>query len=167
MAWGHFQANGHKFDLGHLDPFTVRLESALPSGGHWRLRVSFGAHVFTRSWMDGDPPEMHFQDGATSRCFCPKRCAHSVYLPEVFRRAALGRVFLTSKERFAFVANPPGAAQPYSVFFKMRRATKNYDALVDVVSAYERPHLKGVKGMPFQRAVDLIASGAGFEWPKK
>jgi len=65
------------------------------------------------------------------------------------------------------VANPPGAAQPYSVFFKMRRATKNYDALVDVVSAYERPHLKGVKGMPFQRAVDLIASGAGFEWPKK
>jgi len=165
MKWGKRTFDGTRYDLTHLDPYEVEIP-AFGDGTAVRARVVSGAHVFTQGWNDGDPEAFLFMDGQTRRRFCPDRHAHSVHLRGILERAVGARVLLSPQRRFIVLGNPPGAASPYAVCFKMRAASKNYDAIIDLVSAHERPHLAKMPGIGFAELASLIVSGR-FQWPKK
>lgn len=165
MKWGKRTFDGQRYDLTHLDPSELIVPEAPPEG-ELRIRVSFGAHVFTQGWKPGDPEAFKFMDGSTARKFCPERHAHSIHLKGILERSVGGRVLLSPQRRFIVMGNPPGATFPYAVCFTMRRGTKNYDALMDVVSAHERPHLQKMPGIEFHKLTRLIVGGS-FQWPKK
>jgi hypothetical protein len=164
MQWGKRTFAGQRYDLMHLDPRTVEVPATATTAAA-RVRVLFGAHVFTQSWKDGDPEDFKFMDGGTPRRFCPDRHAHSVHLPGIIERSTAARVLISPQRRFIILGNPPGVAFLYAVCFRMRPVS-NYDALIEVVSAHERPRLDKMPGIPFAELVELVSSRR-FEWPKK
>jgi hypothetical protein len=164
MKWGKRTFGGNRYDLTHLDPCDLVVPQAEDLLA-LKVRVEFGAHVFTQSWKDGDSEDFKFMDGGTPRRFCPDRHAHSVHLPGIIERSVDGRVLLSPQRKFIVLGNPPGASFPYAVFFTMRQGGK-FDALVDVVSAHERPRLQEMPGVSFAELTELIASGR-FQWPKR
>jgi len=167
MNWGKRSFGGVRYDLTHLDPATVTVSCPKGERADLTVRIQFGAHVFSQSWKVGDPEDMKCMDGTTARCFCPIRYGHSLHLASIVERGLNGRVLVSPQRKFVLFGNPPGVAQPYSVFFLMR-GLKNppFDGAVDVVSAYERPHLRPMPGMAGYDLLDMMRAGK-FQWPKK
>jgi hypothetical protein len=168
VQWGKRNFGGQRWDLTHLDPMTLMVPHTTVGAPAVKVRVQFGCHVFTETWRPGDPADHQMMDGRTPRCFCPDRFSHSQHLPALMQNAPASRVLFSPQERFVMPGNPPGITFPYAVFFKMRQGTKGeFDAILDVVSAHERPHLRPMKGKTFQWLAMHIASGQPMIWPKK
>lgn len=168
LKWGKRRFGGQTYDLTHLDPTSFAVPNATPGLADYRVRVEYGAHVFTKTWTHDAASDHKMHDGGTPRCFCPVRYSHSLHLPAIVPLAASGRIFFSSQQRFVLVGNPPGVAYPYAIFFKLNTATNgDYDALMTVVSAHERPNLAHMKAKPFPWIIDYMRSGRPFIWPKK
>lgn len=144
MSWGSFLFNGAACDLTHLDPFTIAVTPKAPAAPTYKVLVTFGHHTFTRDWKEGVDDEAHkFTAGGDVRCFCPERFPLSQQLPGIVRGGANGKAYFTQGRNFMFVEGIPGLKGPYAVFFNLERARNlpGVDALMFVVSAYEKPGL--------------------------
>jgi hypothetical protein len=143
MIWGSRRINGVVYDLRHLDSFDMPVATQHPEVSTYNIRVSFGAHTFTRSLELDDTPDLHVQDGGVTRCFCVNRHGYSMHLPELVRASTRGRAYFGNKEmRYLLVEALPGLNSPYVIAFTVQKAKeKSHDATMFVVSAHERPDL--------------------------
>ncbi len=167
MQWGRRHHGGVLYDLTHLDPFIAEI----PIDGDVepiKARVRFGSHVFTTEWSVNYIDDYKVMDGATPRCFCPIRYAHSVHLRGLVERHCAGRVLFDSQRKLVLLGNPPGVLSPYAIFFTMTKAKHDrYELDIVVVSAHEHPRLSTTLGMPFPKLATIVASGQPIPWPQK
>jgi hypothetical protein len=136
----------------------------------YTVRVSFGAHCFTRDAEYGDTPDFHFKDGGTIRFFCPIRHAYSIHLPDIVRNAAKGNAYFgNGHEKYLLVEKVDGMNAPYVAAFKIEKAkSRGIHASMFVVSAHTRPNLP--QNLPTIRLATLVAltvQGKAVARPKK
>jgi hypothetical protein len=170
MSWGSRHIAGVVYDLQHLNPFDMTATPQHVGAGTYKVRVSFGAHTFTRKLEPTDTPDLHFLDGGETRCFCTKRHGYSIHLPEIVRNGVTGRAYFGNRDmRYLFVEQLPCLNPPYVVAFKVERAKdRSHDATMFVVSAHERPglplHLPAIK---VGTLISLTMQGKEIVRPKK
>ena len=165
MSWGKRKIAGTEYNLTHLNPFILPVNLGERTV---RLQVSFGAHAFTREFVDGDTPDLKFMDGNTARTFCIDRYGHSLRLPEAVCQAVNGLVCL-SKNKLVLNTSLPGLAGPYLVVFDIRRANgKRFEAKLHVRTAHHRPNLdQNLPCAKFSVVVANVISGRPIRWTKK
>lgn len=106
-----------------------------------KVRVKFGSHCFTRDVAAQDHADFHFQDGKTTRTFCARRHGWSLDLPALVRAARGGYAYSNGHKR-NFLLITPQNGSPYAAFFNLNSVrSKKLDAVMTVVSAYEKPNL--------------------------
>lgn len=141
MSWGQFVVRGTPYDLTHLDPFTMTVRPQAAGAPIRRVRVKFGSHCFTRDVDVQDHSDFHFQDGKATRTFCLMRHRWSLDLPALIRAARSGYAYSNGHKRNFLLVKPQNGA-PYTAFFNVNAVrSKKLDAVMTVVSAYEKPNL--------------------------
>lgn len=157
LSWGVKNIQGAVYDLTHLEPFTLRVRPQLPRSPIFAVRVQFGSHCFTRELAANDHDDFHVQDGRVVRCFCPARHGWSLQLPQIIRSAAGGHAYKSLNKNYLLVKDTLGV--PYVVCFDVVKArSKKYDAVMTVVSAYQKPNLpKQLPAIPFVALVSRIS----------
>jgi hypothetical protein len=138
MPRNPFTFNGQPHSLAHLEPFTISVTPKAPGAPTFRVLVNFGHHTFTREVQPGDDPTHLYTVDGDVRCFCPIRHGLSANLPDIVQGS--NKAYLSEGYNYLFVENLPGLTGPYAVFFTVQRAgtIKNVDAILRVVSAYEK-----------------------------
>jgi hypothetical protein len=160
MSWGKRTIQGTEYTFHHLEPFTFIADGL-------RVRVSLGAHAFTRALKAGDAPELLFMDGKTPRTFCSTRYGHSLHLPAAIMNAASGYVY-NNQAKCILRGKLPGLSGPYVVAFEMRKSgTPKYDIKIQVVSAYHRHNVANMPRCTFSDAAAAILCGDAIIWIKK
>lgn len=165
MSWGKKKIAGTEYSLAHLDPFLLPLRINEKS---YRIQVSFGAHAFTREFVEGDTPDLLFMDGSTRRAFCIDRYGHSLRLPQAVCQAVNGDVCL-SKSKLVFNTSLPGLAGPYLVAFDVRADNaKRFDARLHVRTAHHRPNLApDLPRAKFSAVLTSVIANRPIRWTKK
>lgn len=160
MPWGNRTIQGTVYTFHHLQSFTL-VEKGI------RVRVSLGAHVFTRIRKPGDATDLLFKDGRTHRTFCQTRYGHSLHLPAAIMAGAAGYIF-SNHSKCVFKANLPGLSGHYVIAFEMRKSSSaKYDVKIQVVSAHHRPHTARMPRCTFDCAATALMNGAAVPWTKK
>ena len=170
MSWGSRRIAGVTYDLRHLDAFDLTVTPLHQGARTYVVRVSFGAHTFTRDLDPADTPDLRFMDGATARCFCVQRHGYSLHLPEIMRASVDGRAYFGNKDmRYLLLERLPGMNAPYVVAFKIARAKDRlHDPTMFVVSAHERPGLPpNLPAIRVGTLVSLTVQGKPILRPKK
>jgi hypothetical protein len=170
MNWGSRRIAGVVYDLRHLNPFDMTVTPQHTGAGTYKVRVSFGAHTFTRSLMRNDTPDLHFQDGRGIRCFCTKRHGYSINLPEIVRNSVNGHAYFGNKDmRYLLLEKLTELNSPYVVAFKVQRSKdRSHDATMFVVSAHERPGLPmDLPSIKVETMISLTMQGKPIDRPKK
>lgn len=123
------------------------------------VRVEFGAHCFTRELRDEDPAEFRFLDGRQYRCFCPDRHEMSRDLPALIKASSNGYAYHSTTKNYLLVEGRDGG--PYLTCFDLRKArSSQYDVLMFVVSAYQKPNLpRRLPATPFVALAGRVAAG--------
>ena len=165
MTWGKRKIAGTEYNLTHLDPFILPVNLGNRSV---RLQVSFGAHAFTREFVQGDTPDLRFMDGNVARTFCIDRYGHSLRLPEAVCQAVEGDVCF-SKNQLVLNTSLPGLTGPYLVVFDIRKtAGKRFDAKLHVRTAHHRPNLdQNLPYTKFRVVVANVIANRSIRWTKK
>jgi hypothetical protein len=159
-------------DLTHLDPFTIGITPKVEAAPTYKVLVSFGHHTFTRAFVEGqDRPAYLYEEGGDARCFCPDRFLASKGLPGLIGTASKGKAYFSQNRNYMLLDQPLGGA-PYAVFFNLERARsiKGVDALMFVVSAYEKPGLPPKRHLPaisYATLVSKVVRGEPVRRPKK
>jgi len=168
MSWGSKRIQGVDYDLTHLDGFDMIVTPQYKDAPSYSVRVGFGAHTFTKALEAGDTPDLHFQDGGQTRCFCPLRHSYSMHLPKIIQTSGTA-YFGNQGEKYLLVENLAGLNAPYVVAFKVAQANlANVDATMFVVSAHERPGLpKKLPAIGMGTLVSLTVQGKPIIRPKK
>jgi hypothetical protein len=169
-SFGKKRIAGVDYDLRHLDSFVMPVTATYAGAPTYRVRVVFGAHTFTRNLLHTDTPDFHYNDGGTTRCFCPVRHAYSLHLPRLVRAASNGDAFFGNKDmKYLLVESIPGLNAPYVIAFTMRKQlTRRADATMVVVSAHDRPGLPpNLPKLKLGTLVDLTMQEKPIERPKK
>ncbi len=170
MSWGRRRIAGVVYDLRHLDPFDMIVTPQHVGAAVYKVRVSFGAHTFTRKLKPTDTPDLHFPDGCETRCFCTKRHGYSIHLPEIVRASVNGRAYFGNRDmRYLLLDRLPGLNAPYVVAFKVAKAKdRSHDATMFVVSAHERPSLPSdLRVIKVGTLISLTMQGKPILRPKK
>lgn len=159
MKWGQFVVRGTPYDLTHLDPFIMTVRAQAQGAPIRRVFVKFGSHCFTRDVEPHDHKDFHFPDGRSVRTFCPVRHGWSQGLPAIVRAARSGYAYSSRQQNFLLVEPRSGA--PYTAFFNLEPArSKKLDAVMTIVSAYEKPNLPPeLPATPFVALVGRAATG--------
>ena len=169
MSWGRKQIRGQVYDLTHLDSFDMVVSH--DQRVSYKVRVTFGAHTFTRKLLDTDTPDFHFRDGGQIRCFCPIRHSYSAHLPGFVRAASNGKAFFGNKSQtYLLIENVPGLNAPYLIAFTMGKARgAKVDATMFIVSAHDRPGLQQQKlpKIGLSTLVHLTMTDRPIKRPKK
>lgn len=169
MSWRDRKIQGSVYRLGHLAPGLMTVPKA-DGNGFYRVRMTYGHHVFTRELEPQDTPDFHFPHEGEIRCFCLIRDSLSLQLPSIFQRAAKGgNAFFGETRNFLFVEHVPGLQGPYAVFFDIKPAReKGADAVIFVVSAYRKPNLpSNLPKIRFGTLVRKAASGERIRKPSR
>jgi hypothetical protein len=167
MSWGSKQIQGVRYDLSHLDTFTMDVPS--PTGGRpHRVRVSFGCHCFTRETTPADTPDLLIRTPDETRSFCPNRFADSVDIADVIRAAVGNNVHFSQTRNFVLVKRAAGQP-PYAIFFNIERGqSKGVDVAIFVVSAYPKSALPAkLPTIGFNVLVEKVARGLRINRPQK
>jgi hypothetical protein len=173
VKWQAFESGGQVFDLDHLSPFTITVTPKAEGAPSFKVLVTFGHHCFTREWQAGlDDAAMRYAVGREVRCFCTVRHGLSLGLPAIVNAAATGKVYFSQDRNYLIVEAVDGLAAPYAVFFKLEKAERahNADAVMFVVSAYEKRNLPAKSRLPSISFATLIAKtvrGERITPPKK
>lgn len=160
MSWKARTIQGTSYSFRHLEPFTFGLNGL-------RIRVSLGAHAFTREVKPGDAPQLLFMDGNSARTFCTTRYGHSLHLPAAIMAGAAAYVF-TNHKKFVFKQSLPGVPGSYVIAFEMRKsASPKYDIKMQIVSAHHRPSAAKMPRCLFDDAAQAVLNGNPVPWIKK
>lgn len=143
MRWGKKRIAGKDYDLGHLDPFTLKVTPKVEGADTYVVRTTFGFHTFTRDLTEEDKPDLHITHQGEKRCFCTDRYDLSRELPDLIRYASGGRVYFSQRANFLIVESLADKNAPYVAFFRIEKAKKadGYDVAMFVTSAHLRPAL--------------------------
>ncbi|MBZ9822369.1 hypothetical protein [Mesorhizobium sp. CA4] len=140
MNWPNRTIQGVSYDLRHLHPFTFDVTPQAQGAPTYRVRVTFGLHTFAREWRETDTSDFRVVDGTDLRCFCVDRHRLSLNLPAMITGSA--KAHFSQQHAYLVFRNVPECQGPYVAFFTMQRATtRGIDAVMSVVSAYEKPNL--------------------------
>lgn len=171
MKWPNKKIAGVIYPLDHLHPFIMRVSPKQPGAPSYRVRVSFGCHTFTKKLDGTETLDLVFVNGRERRCFCPLRHRLSLHLPGIIRGIATGKVCFSKYGNYIFPANVPGMVEPYGVVLNVTKAdSADYDVLLMVVSAHERPRFPKRPGqITFATLIGKTAKGEPVNWigPKK
>jgi hypothetical protein len=173
VKWQAFESGGQVFDLDHLSPFTITVTPKAEGAPSFKVLVTFGHHCFTREKLSGqDDAALRYAVGREVRCFCTARHGLSLGLPAIVNAAATGKVYFSQDRNYLIVEALDGLAAPYAVFFKLEKAERahNADAVMFVVSAYEKRNLPAKSRLPSISFATLIAKmvrGERITPPKK
>lgn len=160
MSWPNRSIQGTVYTFHHLAPFTFVQNGV-------RVRVSMGAHAFTREVKPGDAPALLFMDGNSPRTFCTTRYGHSLHLPAAIMNGAAAFVF-SNHRKFVFKERLPGVPGHYVIAFEMRKsASPKYDVKIQVVSAHHRPNAARMPRCTFDGAAAAVIAGTPVPWIKK
>lgn len=142
-------ANGQTYDLTHLDPLTLQVQSDMAKKTLC-VGVRFSNHCFTNEYDATAHPAgfpVLLDAGQRQRSFCHIRYDLSHQLPAIVQGLAHPRiqVWQTAERRnwvySMTVTNPAG---PYHVFFELRRShDRAYDLGMVVESAYPEDPARG------------------------
>lgn len=160
---------GTVYRLAHLAPGIVSVP-AKDGSKSFRVRITYGHHVFTRELEPQDTPDFHFHYHNETRCFCLIRHALSLHLPTIFRKAANGgKAYFGETRNFLFAENVPGLQGPYAIFFDIKKASEpGIDAVIFVVSAYHKPNLPpNLPKIRFDTLVRKASSGDIIQKPRR
>lgn len=158
VFWPDFTVNGCKYGLAHLQPFTVSVTPKSEGAPTYKVYVSFGLHTFSTEVDQNTPLESQIAHRGDVRCFCPIRHGLSLYLPSIIRNGVSGRAYFSQRNNHMLIHDLPGLAGPYAVFFNVQKAkSKEFDAAMFVVSAYEKPKLPSRGKLPAITFATLIA----------
>jgi len=173
MKWPTVEIAGRPYTLGHLSPFTIAVTPRADGAPSFKVLVTFGHHCFTREWQEGqDDIALRYTVGRDVRCFCTVRHRLSLALPAIVNAAATGKVYFSQDRNYLIVEAVDGLSGPYAVFFKMEKPERvhNADAIMFVVSAYEKRNLPARSRLPsisFATLVAKTARGERITPPKK
>jgi hypothetical protein len=171
MKWPNKKIAGVIYRLDHLHPFMITVTPKQPGAPTYRVRASFGFHTFTKELDGRETPDLVFVNGRERRCFCRVRHGLSCHLPGIIRAVATGKVCFGKYGNYFISANVPGMTEPYGVFLNVTKAdSADYDVLLMVVSAHERPHFPKRPGqITFATLIGKTARGESITWigPKK
>lgn len=160
MQWPTFESAGQLYNLGHLSPFIVAVVPKADGAPSFKVLVTFGHHCFTREWLEGQDDTMwRYVVGRDVRCFCTVRHQQSLALPAIVNAAATGKVYFSRDRNYLIVESVDGLSGPYAVFFKLEKAKRahNADAVMFVVSAYEKRNLPAKSRLPSISFATLVA----------
>lgn len=152
---------GATYDLSHLEPFVFPLTVSYID---YRVRVTFGCHVFTEKLRPEHTPDLRYTYKGEDRAFDVGRYNLSKHLPGLIQSQNTHSVYHSRNEGSFFilkgVGTSPGNA-PYAVFFRSSRYNEgDADVLVKVVSAYEKPKMtKFAQPVRFTNLVEALAKG--------
>jgi hypothetical protein len=139
-----------EYDLTHLNPFTIDIQAKAEGAKAYRVLVSFGHHTFTKRFEEGIDPDalIHIEDGER-RCFCQDRYTASKGLRSLIYHNRKGKAYFSNKHNFMLIDQPLGG-HPYAVFFTLQRERniQNVDAIMFIISAYEKPNLPAKSSLP-------------------
>lgn len=155
-----FESEGLIYDLNHLSPFTIAVTPKANGAPTFTVLLTFGHHCFTREWREGtDDSALRYAIDRDVRCFCPERYALSLALPAIVKAAATGKVYFSQDRNYLIVEAVDGLAGAYAVFFKLEKAGRlhNVDAVMFVVSAYEKRNLPAKSRLPSISFATLVA----------
>lgn len=167
MDWRDRKIRGTVYRLGHLAPDVLTVP-AKDSSRDYRVKVTYGHHVFTRELEPQDTPDFHFNYVNETRCFCLIRHGLSLHLPSIFKKASTGgNAYFGETRNFLFVENVPGLQGPYAIFFDIKQASeKDIDAVIFVVSAYHKPNLSArLSKIRFDTLVRKASAGESMRKP--
>jgi hypothetical protein len=169
---GSITIDGIEHDLSHLNPFTVAVTPSHAQAPAYKVLVSFGCHTFTRGYDEAtDDAAFRYEEEGEVRCFCPDRHLASIGLPGLILQAVAGKAYFSQNRNYMLVDQPLGGP-PYAVFFNVERAKaiRGVDALMFVVSAYEKPGLPARHRLPsisFATLISKTVRGEPVRRPKK
>ena len=156
--WSDVTIAGRVYSTAHLQSFTVNVTPKADGAPTFKVYVSFSSHCFTKEWDDGYPVSHKVRYNGEDRCFCQIRHGRSLHLPAIIRRGVTGRVYFSQRQNYLIVENLPGMNAPYAVFFNIEKAnSKEFDAAMFVVSAYEKPDLPPVNQLPAITFATLVS----------
>lgn len=145
-------ANGITYDLDHLDPLTLQVESTM-ANKVLKVGVRFSNHCFTGEYLPATHPAgfpVLLDAGKRERSFCHVRYSLSQQLPAVVQGLTHPKVqvWQTAERRnWVYSMTIPNPAGAYHVFFELRRAAAADRALQDlnlvVESAYPEDPARG------------------------
>jgi hypothetical protein len=167
--WQDMTINGTVYGLSHLKPFTLGVTPKAPGAPTFKLYVSFGCHTFSKEWDANDPVAAQITDDRRLRCFCPIRHGHSLHLPSIIHQGVTGKAYFSEQRNYLIVDRLPGMNGPYAVFFNLERAeSREFDAAMFVVSAYEKPRLpKRMDAITFATLISKTVNGERVTRPPK
>jgi hypothetical protein len=132
-----------------------------------RIRVSCGAHAFTKAQKPNHPPHLAFMDGKTARTFDAARYGYTTHLPAEIIAAANGAVY-SNAGRYVFKGAIPGIKGVYIIAFDMRASNSpKYDVKIQIVSAHLTPKSKRMPKATFADAMGGLFNGTAVNWTKK
>jgi hypothetical protein len=170
-TWPDLMINGDLYGLSHLQSFTVNVTPKAPDAPTFKVYVSFGYHTFTRTPEASDGALFRITHEGEERCFCHKRHGHSLHLPAIVRGCVNGKVYFSERQNYLIVENLPGVNGPYAVFFNVEKAkSRDFDAAMFVVSAYEKPDLPPLRrldSITFPTLISKTSSGLQVKRPPK
>jgi hypothetical protein len=169
VEWRDRKIRGTVYRLSHLAPGIVTVP-AKDGSQNYRVRLSYGHHVFTRELEPQDTPDFHFSHLNETRCFCLIRHSLSLHLPSIFQKAATGgNAYFGETRNFLFAQNVPGLQGPYAIFFDIKQASEDgFDAVIFVVSAYHKPNLPAkLPKIRFDTLIRKAAAGEPFKKPSR
>lgn len=169
--WSDVVIDGRVYGLSHLQSFTVNVTPKADDAPTFKVFVSFGSHTFTRETRVDDSPLLRVRYNGEERSFCHKRHGHSLHLPAIVRGCVNGRVYFSQRQNYLIVENLPMMNGPYAVFFNVEKAvSRDFDAAMFVVSAYEKPELPPVRkldAITFPTLISKTVSGMQIKRPPK
>jgi hypothetical protein len=169
VNWRDRKIRGTVYRLGHLAPCVISVR-AKDGSRNFRVKVTYGHHVFTRELESQDTPDFHFAHLNETRCFCLIRHGLSLHLPSIFKKASDGgKAYFGETRNFLFAENVPGLQGPYAIFFDIKQAAeKDVDAVIFVVSAYHKPNLPPhLPKIRFDTLVRKASAGESMKKPTK
>lgn len=150
------QIRGQVYDLAHLDPFTLMIDSQ-KVGRILKIRIRFTIHCYTESWdpVRHNADELVFLDeGKRQRVFCPIRYGLSNRLQRAITdlNHPKARVFQTGSGRNWMHSIPIDTDNgPYHIFFEVRRAPQDRKHLQDLELTVESAYPQSDSNAPLVR----------------
>ncbi|MER8855845.1 hypothetical protein NKH94_30465 [Mesorhizobium australicum] len=165
-GWPNRTIQGVTYTFDHLSPFTMEVTPKAEGAKTYSLLVDFHLHTFAREWRHTDTPDYRFAEGKDIRCLCTERYGMSLSLPEMIRAST--KAYFSQKHNYMVFRPVPDHA-PYAAFFSMQRAkNQSYDAIMTVVSAYQKgelPKQSLLKSIGFATLVAKTARGEEIRRP--
>ncbi|WP_271196701.1 hypothetical protein [Pseudomonas turukhanskensis] len=143
--------NGETYDLSHLDPMTLNIDSAM-AAKVLTVGVRFSNHCFTKAYNAQDHPAgpILLDAGGRQRSFCQKRYTLSLQLGQLLSELNHPKIQVwqtVERRNWVYSTTVEGHQGPYHVFFEIKRNDRKNrrreDLNMVIESAYPEGDLRG------------------------